>query len=85
MKCISKKVCYSSKGQAEEALIYTRSKYSSGSRSGSGPVAVYLCPDCNYYHMTSKGEKSDVLTSEEKNKIKLQQEAVYWNDKFKNI
>ena len=82
MKCISNKVCYNSKGEAEEALIHLQAKY--GASSGSGPVSTYLCTDCGYYHTTSKGEKSSTLRSSEgKNRIELQREANYWEEKFK--
>lgn len=82
MKCVSHKVCYNSKGEAEEALIHLQAKYRSA--SGSGPVSTYWCPDCGYYHTTSKGEISESLrTDDNKRRIELQKEANYWEDKFK--
>lgn len=83
MKCISRKICYLSKTQAEEALVHLRGKYQPV--SGQGPVGVYHCSDCGCYHLTSSGEESDILKSEEsQRRIKLQKEADYWERKYRH-
>ncbi|UII31301.1 hypothetical protein LVD17_23700 [Fulvivirga ulvae] len=79
---MSNKVCYHSKGEAEEALIHLQAKYRSA--SGGGPISAYWCPHCGYYHTSSKGDKSSTLQSSETQKrIEIQQEANYWEEKFK--
>lgn len=81
MNCISRKVCYDTREQAEDALLRARAQYAS---SHVGPVAVYHCPHCECYHLTSKGEESDVLQSKKTlQKINLQREADYWESKMK--
>lgn len=81
MKCVTHKICYYSKTQAEEALVHLRGKYQYS--PDQGPVSVYQCSDCGCYHVSSKGEVSDVLKSEDnQRKIKLQKEADYWEKKY---
>lgn len=78
MGCSSKKVCYNSPEEAEEALLQARAKYR------HGPVAFYECEFCGQYHLTSKGDKHIGLeTKEEEERIQKEQEARFWEDKFK--
>jgi len=80
--CISGKKVFLSEQIAEDALIeaWGRNSYP----SNSGPVAVYKCDDCGYYHFTSQGKMNDRLLKEvESGKIKLQREANHWERKMK--
>ncbi|WP_157493990.1 hypothetical protein [Fulvivirga imtechensis] len=82
MDCTTRKTCYNTKEQAEDALLRARAQYPSS--SGAGPVAVYHCAYCSCYHLTSKGEVSDLLRSKNtRQKIDLQREANYWESKMK--
>jgi len=81
--CVTGKKMYATKDVAEEVLFdaWTRYDYS----RGGGPVAVYLCRDCNYYHLTSTGEMNPKLAQYlREGKIQLRQEANKWLTKFKN-
>ena len=67
---------------AEGALIEARTRFEY--RLGSGPVAVYKCEDCGYYHLTSKGEMNVRLAQYLKEgKIERQKEADRWLNKIK--
>ena len=79
--CPTAKRIYLTEGLAEEALIdaHSRNNY-----AGSGPIAVYQCEDCGYYHFTSKGKMNEKLAQQlASGKIKLQQEANRWTEKLK--
>ncbi|HMQ01124.1 MAG TPA: hypothetical protein PKC24_15190 [Cyclobacteriaceae bacterium] len=83
MKCLSNKVMYQTEALAEEALLdaWGRNNYSS---KGRAPIAVYQCDDCGYYHFTSQGTMNARLKEQvDSGKIKQQQEANYWQGKFK--
>ncbi|HOX84140.1 MAG TPA: hypothetical protein PLJ60_20925 [Chryseolinea sp.] len=80
--CISGKKVFPSEQIAEDALIeaWGRNSYP----AGSGPVAVYKCDDCGFYHFTSQGKMNGRLSSEiNAGRIKLQQEVNYWERKLK--
>ena len=82
LKCPSNKKVYSSKEIAEEALIeaHTQFEYT----RGSGPIAVYECEDCKYYHLTSQGPMNQKLEQLMKDgKIQRQKEANQWLNKIK--
>lgn len=68
---------------AEEALISAWIAYNY--TQGNGPIGVYLCEDCGYYHLTSKGvinkKLADHLSS---GKIQKNKEADIWLNKIKN-
>jgi hypothetical protein len=67
---------------AEEALIEARSNFEYG--KGNGPVTVYRCEDCGYYHLTSSGAMNQRLAESIKSgKIQLQKEANKWIGKMK--
>ncbi len=81
LKCPSSKRIYLTEGLAEDALIdaHSRNNY-----AGTGPVAVYQCEECGYYHFTSKGKMNEKLAQQMANgKIKLQQQATHWMNKLK--
>jgi len=81
LKCRTGKRVYQTESLAEEALIdaHSRNQY-----AGTGPIAVYQCEECGYYHFTSKGHMNkrwaEQIAGE---KIKLQQQASEWNRKWK--
>ncbi|UII24175.1 hypothetical protein [Fulvivirga ligni] len=80
MDCISNKRCYDTAEQAEDALLRSHMQY----QHHQGPVNFYRCDYCHAYHLTSKGDVHNSLkSSDNKSKIKLGQEASYWEDKFK--
>ncbi len=81
LKCSTGKRIYLTETLAEDALIdaHGRNNYAS-----TGPIAVYQCEDCGYYHFTSKGKMNERLAQQIANgKIKLQQQASQWERKLK--
>lgn len=82
MKCTSQKRIYHTYEQAVEALINARTRFDYPAQAG--PVAVYQCDDCQYFHLTSKGEMNETLASElAAGRIQLQKEADHWARKLK--
>ena len=80
--CSSTKKMYPSLEIAEEALIEARTQFDY--KVNQGPVGIYLCEDCGYYHLTSHGKMNERLASQLKDgKINLQKEANQWINKFK--
>ena len=80
--CISGKKVFIHQQIAEDALIeaWGRNTYA----SNIGPVSVYKCDDCGYYHFTSQGNMNERLAKEiASGKIKLQREANHWERKIK--
>lgn len=83
IKCVSGKRVYVTREQAEEALVgaHTRFDYA----RGQGPVNVYRCDDCGYFHLTSKGPVNEVLQQRKKEgKIDREKEADAWLNKLKH-
>jgi hypothetical protein len=81
LTCSTGKRVYQTESLAEEALIdsHSRTQY-----SGSGPVAVYHCEECGYFHFTSKGPMNKRLAEQiASGKIKLQQQANEWSRRWK--
>lgn len=81
-RCVSGKKLFLSQQLAEDVLIelWTHHEYA----AGQGPIAVYKCDDCGYYHLTSRepiNEKLAHFLSD--NKLKHIREAGKWIDKFK--
>ena len=80
--CVTAKKMYPSQEIAEDALIEARTQFEY--KENQGPIGVYQCEDCGYYHLTSKGKMNDKLAAQLKNgKIKLQKEANRWTEKFR--
>ena len=82
IKCVSNKKVYPSEEIAEDALIeaWSRSEYP----GGRGPVAVYRCEDCGYFHFTSKGTMNQKLAKFIKDGgMARQRQANHWEDKLK--
>jgi hypothetical protein len=81
IKCSTGKRVYLTETLAEDALIDAHSRHS---YAGTGPIAVYQCEDCGYYHFTSKGKMNEKLAKQmASGKIKRQQEANQWVKKLK--
>jgi hypothetical protein len=81
LKCPTGKRVYLTEAMAEDALIDAHSRHQ---YAGTGPIAVYQCEDCGYYHFTSKGEMNKKLAEQiTGGKIKRQQEANQWMNKLK--
>ena len=82
MKCASNKKVYPTKEIAEDALleVYMQFEYP----RGNGPIGVYQCEDCGYYHLTSKGVMNERLSQLlSSGKINRQHQANQWLDKIK--
>lgn len=81
IKCVSNKKVYPSKEIAEEALIEAHSQFD---YKGGGPVSVYQCEDCGYFHFTSKGPMNQKLAELIKyGKLNRSREANQWLNKIK--
>lgn len=81
MKCVSNKKVYQTRELAEEALIAAHSQFE---YKGGGPIAVYQCEDCGYFHLTSKGQMNQRLSDLLKEgKIGRAREANQWLYKIK--
>jgi hypothetical protein len=81
LKCQTGKRVYITESLAEDALIDAHSRHQ---YSGTGPIAIYQCEECGYYHFTSKGEMNKKLAEQiASGKIKRQQEANQWMNKLK--
>jgi len=81
LKCPTGKRVYLTEAMAEDALIDAHSRHQ---YAGTGPIAVYQCEDCGYYHFTSRGEMNKKLAEQiASGKIKRQQEANQWMNKLK--
>jgi hypothetical protein len=81
LRCSTGKRVYLTETLAEEALIdaHSRNHYAS-----TGPINIYQCEDCGYYHFTSKGQWNEKLAQQiASGKIKRQQEANQWVNKLK--
>ncbi len=80
--CISQKKVFVTQQLAEDSLIeaWGRNNYA----ANTGPVSVYRCDDCGYFHFTSQGKMNERLEREiGSGKINLQREANHWERKMK--
>ena len=81
-KCPSGKIIYDTEILGEEALIelWTKNDYA----SNQGPMNVYRCDDCGFFHMTSRGPMNSKLAQYlSSDKGKINKEASKWLEKFK--
>lgn len=81
VNCPSHKKIFLSLELAEDALLdsHQRNHY-----KGTGPVNIYLCHDCGYYHFTSKGELNAKLKQQlENGTVAKGQEAAWWENKLR--
>jgi hypothetical protein len=82
IRCSSHKKVYATKEIAEDALIEAHIQFAYA--NGSGPISVYQCEDCSYYHLSSKGQLNNKLAEYLKEgKIQKQKEANWWTHKLK--
>jgi hypothetical protein len=81
--CPSHKKIYLTKEIAEEALIEARTRYEYA--HGQGPISVYKCDDCGYFHLTSKGIMNARLEQlQREGTLKLKKESDEWERRIKN-
>ncbi|HEY3402673.1 MAG TPA: hypothetical protein VGK59_04745, partial [Ohtaekwangia sp.] len=81
--CPTGKKGFPSSEVAEDVLIETYSRFEFA--PNQGPVAIYKCDECGFYHLTSQGMMNERLRkSLEDGSIARQKEANRWLDKFKN-
>jgi hypothetical protein len=67
---------------AEEALIGAHIAYNFGKHAG--PMGVYICDECQQFHLTSQGEMNSRLkTLIESGELKKLKEASWWEGKIK--
>ena len=79
--CSTHKRVYDSYDSAVSALIDARARFDYA--RDQGPVAVYKCDECGFYHLTSQGKMNETLEKYlTDGKIKLQKEADRWLDKL---
>lgn len=82
MKCQTGKVSYDNEQIALEALVQNRIR--NNHSEGSGPTNIYRCEDCGTFHFTSRGPMNEALNTEENlARMKLGNQAGFWEDKFK--
>ena len=82
IRCVSNKKVYLTEDIAEQALIEAHTQFEFG--NGKGPVSVYCCEDCGYYHLTSQGVMNKKLAEYMKEgKLERQKEAKRWANKLK--
>lgn len=82
IKCVSHKKTYPSLEIAEDALIEAHTHFEYGNTGG--PVAVYQCDDCGYFHLTSRGPRNARLEKLMKEgKIGREKAANQWLNKMK--
>ena len=82
MTCVSGKKCFEDEKLALEALIQNHVIYSYS--EGNGPINVYECRECGFWHFTSKGLKNEILLKPDiQSRIKKEQQANYWERKLR--
>lgn len=83
LTCSTTKKIYLSESLAEDALIEARIQFDYP--AGRGPIAVYRCEDCGYYHLTSQGLMNEKLKKYlASGSVEKQKEANRWLDKLKH-
>jgi len=81
-KCVSGKRVFQTHEDAVVALLAARTKFDY--RQGHGPVAVYRCDDCGFFHLTSKGPMNETLKkSISDGSIDRKKEADDWEERLK--
>lgn len=80
--CPTGKRLYLTHELAEEALVHAWSTFHYS--AGKGPIAIYQCEDCGYFHFTSKGEMNKKLADLlREGKISKWREASDWERKLR--
>jgi hypothetical protein len=81
IKCRTGKKVYLTETLAEDALLDAHGRHH---YAHSGPIAIYRCDECGYFHFTSKGamnpKLAELLAS---GKLKHLREANEWERKLK--
>jgi hypothetical protein len=73
---------YPTEAIAEEALISAWVSYDYS--HGNGPIGIYICEDCGFYHLTSKGPVSKKLEEYiASGKIRREKDVNAWMEKIK--
>ncbi|HEX6890113.1 MAG TPA: hypothetical protein VF141_05460 [Chryseolinea sp.] len=81
-KCISGKRVFHTHEDAVVALLGARTKFDY--RQGHGPVSVYRCDECGFFHLTSKGPMNETLKkSLADGSIDRKKEADDWEERLK--
>lgn len=81
IKCRTGKKVYATEALAEDALMDAHARHH---YTHSGPVAVYRCEECGYFHFTSKGTLNPRLAALLKSdKLKHLREANDWEQKLR--
>ena len=82
MKCSSGKKCFEDEFLATEALI--QNHVINDHTFGAGPINVYECDMCGYWHFTSKGVRHEVLDDPDlRDRIKREREGHFWERRLK--
>ena len=80
--CVTGKKSFPSMEVAEDVLIETHTRFEFV--PDHGPIGVYKCDDCGYYHLTSQGTMNERLRKAlQDGTIARQKEANRWEDKFR--
>lgn len=82
MRCSSGKKCFELESLALEALVQNHiiNEYP----RDEGPINIYECEKCGYWHFTSKGLKHTHLEDPEiQDRIKKERQANYWERKLR--
>ena len=80
--CVTAKKMYPSLEIAEDALIEARTQFEY--KENQGPIGVYRCDDCGYFHFTSKGTMNQKLAKViNEGKLARNREANHWENKLK--
>ena len=80
IKCVTQKKINHTQELAEEALIGARTRFDYA--DGHGPVAVYHCDDCGYFHLTPRGPVNAKLKAS-LGEIDRQKRADQWTARLK--
>lgn len=81
-RCRTGKRVYLTQEIAEEALIGARINYKYP--ENTGPVGVYQCEECGFYHLTSKGPMNERLAKYmAEGKIRRSSESEEWLRKLR--
>ena len=81
-QCITGKIAYERESLALEALLelWIRNNYV----RGTGPITIYRCEDCGWYHHTSSGTMHPQLQDFiESGEFSRRRRAFEWEEKLK--
>lgn len=80
LRCVTGKKVYATEMMAEDALIESHIRFQ---YTHQGPIAVYHCDDCGYFHFTSQGAMNVRLQQALKDgTITRQKQAAHWEQKL---